>query len=271
LRQGRHSINRILPDGRIEEVNPVNPATAAALERIAEAKYRDECAYFDLLAKICQDQPFDSAELGRLKAALGKTDEQLQEDVADRAAMLIDEAEAQRVEREKVELQQLIEAQETRRQGAIAERTSTYEVWQTLDREIEHEHAKVATRQKAARAEALQKNRAATATIKETDVAIQDLQTRLQNLRPKGSAMERLQSDRWTTIHRKRSEESDRAMAPYVFAQQSEELPLDRLRAAINPPAPTQPTILDAASGPQVVRMGQRDGEEVTIAVGKLG
>ena len=93
-RQGRHSINRTLPDGRIEEVNPPDPTTAAALERIAEAKYRDECAYFDLLARICQDQPFDSAELGRLKAALGKTDEQLREDVEDRSAMLIDEAEA---------------------------------------------------------------------------------------------------------------------------------------------------------------------------------
>ena len=70
VREGRVRRYRTKPDGGMEEINPVDETTTAALDRIADAKYENEVAYFDLLREILEGQTPDAAQLGRLKACL---------------------------------------------------------------------------------------------------------------------------------------------------------------------------------------------------------
>ena len=104
---------------------------------------------------------------------------------------------------------------------------------ENLEAEIARQHAKVAVKEKAALAEALQRNQAATATIENATANIHQLQARLHNVRPACNHVERLRAARFGAKQLAAQQESDRAMAPYVFAQQQDELPDDVLHAAL--------------------------------------
>ena len=281
VRQGRLRRFRTKPDGGMEEINRVDETTTAALDRIADAKYENEVAYFDLLREILEGQTPDAAELGRLKSALGKSDVDLQSDLEDRAAILADENEAARCDAERADLERQIGDLEKESERFNDELRTTCATCRELDAKIEQAHAAVAVEEKRERQTTLAANQAAAAGYKNAGEAIHQLQARLQNLKPGMSHVASLRSRRGQAEQRAKEEKSDRSMAPYVFAQQQDELPDEALHSVLNPPAPNGPPVSDVCGRPvrlgeevtiggKSIRLGVLDGEEVRVGVGRI-
>jgi len=244
----------------------------AAQEReriVREARRATEAAYRAILTTIVQGEKPDPTELTRLTTALNKSPEDVSSDMEEREAELADEAEARRVEGEKAEIEQQIAAQDSLIEQAQAESAAAAEKRESLKAEIERQHAKVAVREKAQLRKAWEKEQAATDSIREATEAIHQLRSQLQNARPHRQYKDRLLTERHCAKRRAESAASDRSMQRYVFAQQQDELPPDALHAALNPPAPNDPTIQHLGGRP--VKLGVVNGEEVTIEVGRLG
>ena len=160
VREGRSRRWRDVPGVGLQEVNPVDEMTAAALGRIADATYANELRYFDLLREILDGQTPDAAELGRLKAALGKSDTDLESDLQDRAAILADEKESARVTDEQDSIMRKIAEQERLIEEARVEEQRSCQRYNELDAEIRAAHAKVAVQEKAEQSKVLAANRA---------------------------------------------------------------------------------------------------------------
>ncbi len=244
---------------------------AAAREReriVREARATTERQYREVLTIIAKGEQPDPVELTRLATALGRSTQDVSNDVEDRAAEMENEAEAARCDEERADLEQQVAQEDSRIEKARAEQSNSASEYRNLEAEIARQHAKVAKKEKAALAEALQRNQAATATIEHATANVHQLQARLQNVRPACNHVERLRAARFRAKHLAAQQESDRAMAPYVFAQQQDELPDESLHTALNPPAPNGPPVLDVCG--RGVRLGQIDGKEVVVGVSKL-
>jgi len=268
LREGRPRRWRDVPGVGLQEVNPVDEATAAALERIADAKYRNEERYFDLLREILEGATPDATELGRLKAALGKSDTDVESDLHDRAAILADDKELARVSAERTDLQRQIAEQERLIEQARIEEQRSCQRYNELDAEIRAAHAQVAIDEKAEQSTVLAVNRAAIATVENAKAAIHGLQAALDNLQPGVNHVAALRSRRGAAKQRKDDADHARAMAPYI-GNLPDELPGDMLSSIVSPRPPAGPPVSDVCG--RGVRLGQIDGKEVTVAVGKLG
>ena len=238
-------------------------------ERIVrEARATTERQYRELLTGIVQGEQPDGVELTRLATALGRSEQDVSNDVEDRAAQIEDEREAARCDDERADLEQQVAQQDGLIETARAEQTKSATEYRDLEAEIARQHAKVAKKEKAQLADTLARNQSATAAIEHATAEIHQLQARLQNVRPGCNHVERLRQARFRAKHLAAQEESDRAMAPYVFAGQQDSLPDDVMRSVISPKAPNGPPV---QRPDQPVRLGMLNGEPVTIGVGKLG
>lgn len=256
---------------------------AAAYEReriVREARATTERQYKAQLTLIAQGQQADPVELTRLATALGRSEKDVADDAEMRAAEIEDEKETARCEEERADLEQQIAEQDRLSEQARAEQNRTHNLCNGLDKAIAQEHAKVALQKKAERAKAVAQNRAAIADVEKAKAKIADLQQAIADVRPRCDHVEQLKFRRFQAVHEARQRESDRAMAPYVFASQADSLPDEAIRAAISPSASQAPPTVDLA-GRKVdpkkreasgsIRLGMIDGEEVRVSVGELG
>ena len=243
-------------------------STAAALDRIADATYANESRYFDLLREILEGATPDAAELGRLKAALSKSDADLESDLQDRAALLADEKESARVTDEQDSIMRKIAEQERLIEEARVEEQRSCQRYNELDAEIRAAHAKVAVQEKAEQSKALAANRASIAAVENAKAEIHQLQARLDNTRPSVDHVASLRSRRGLAKQREDDADHARAMAPYI-GNLPDELPGDMLSSIVSPPPANGPPVSDVCG--RGVRLGQIDGQEVVVAVGKLG
>jgi hypothetical protein len=258
---------------RAEEIrDPGSTARrAAARERerlVREARSTTLRQYRELLTLIVRGQTPDPVELTRLGTALGRSEADVASDVEDRAAEIEDEAEVARCDEERADLEQQVAQEDSRIEKARAEQSKSATEYRNLEVEIARQHTKVAKREKAALAEALQRNQAATATIEHATAEIHQLQARLQNVRPGCNHVERLRQQRFRAKHLAAQQESDRAMMVYADAQTADELPPDRLASAVSPKAPEGPPVQQLD---RPISLGQLNGEPVEIHVSKLG
>ena len=160
---------------------------AAAREReriVREARATTERQYREVLTIIAKGEQPDPVELTRLATALGRSTQDVSNDVEDRAAEMENEAEAARCDEERADLEQQVAQEDSRIEKARAEQSNSASEYRNLEAEIARQHAKVAKKEKAALAEALQRNQAATATIEHATANVHQLQARLQNVRP---------------------------------------------------------------------------------------
>lgn len=268
LREGRPRRYRDVPGVGFTEIDPIDESTAAALDRIADATYANESRYFDLLREILEGATPDAAELGRLKAALGKSDTDLESDLQDRAAMLADEKESARVTDEQDSIMRKIAEQERLIEEARVEEQRSCQRYNELDAEIRAAHAKVAVQEKAEQSKVLAANRASIAAVENAKAEIHQLQARLDNTRPGVDHVASLRSRRGLAKQREDDADHARAMAPYI-GNLPDELPGDMLSSIVSPPPANGPPVSDVCG--RGVRLGQIDGQEVVVAVGKLG
>ncbi len=265
-RQGRPRRYRDVPGVGLEEVNPVDETTAAALDRIADATYANELRYFDLLREILEGATPDAAELGRLKAALSKSDADVESDLQDRAALLADEKESARVTDEQDSIMRKIAEQERLIEEARVEEQRSCQRYNELDAEIRAAHAKVAVQEKAEQSKALAANRASIAAVENAKAEIHQLQARLDNTRPSVDHVASLRSRRGLAKQREDDADHARAMAPYI-GNLPDELPGDMLSSIVSPPPANDPPVqrLD-----RPISLGTLDGERVEVHIGKL-
>lgn len=94
-----------------------------------------------------------------------------------------------------------------------------------------------------------------------------DIEERLAMQRG-GDEVARLHNQRILAKHEARERESDRAMMPFVFAQQQDSPPDDVMASIVAPPAANSPPVqhLD-----RPIRLGTLNGEPVVVGVGRLG
>ena len=139
-----------MPGVGFQEINPVDESTAAALERIEDARFESEVRYFDLLREVIEGHKPDAAELGRLTSALGKTDADFESDLQDRAALLADEKELARCDAEKIKLHKQIDGQAAIVTKAEEAKATAMNAAAELQTKINAAHAKVALKEKTA-------------------------------------------------------------------------------------------------------------------------
>ncbi len=105
------------------------------------------------------------------------------------------------------------------------------------------------------------------AVLGRSAILADDIEERLA-LQRGGDELARLHNQRLRAKHEARERESDRAMMPFVFAQQQDSPPDDVMASVVAPPAANGPPVqhLD-----RPIRLGMLDGHEVTVGVGRLG
>ena len=143
-------------------------------------------------------------EVTRIVEALNKTSDDIAADMELVEAELADEAAARRCDDDRADLEQQVAEEDSRIEKARADQAKSATEYRDLEAEIARQHAKVAKREKAALAEALQRNQTATATIEHATAEIHQLQARLQNVRPGMSHVEALQGRRGQAEQRRR-------------------------------------------------------------------
>ena len=101
---------------------------AATREReriVREARATTERQYRDLLTAIVQGEKPDPVELTRLATALGRSTQDVSNDVEDRAAEMENEAEAARCDEERADLEQQVAQEDSRIEQARAEQSNS--------------------------------------------------------------------------------------------------------------------------------------------------
>jgi putative ABC transport system ATP-binding protein len=253
----------------VEEIrNPGSTARKRAAEKrqriVAELRKATEAEYKDLLGRMLSGESVPQNETAQLVSALGKSLDDLPTDLEDMEAELADAAEAERVAAEKAAIEKKIGGLEAKAEKLMAAVDDAEQMAAGLAEAIRQEELKVAIpRRKRLRAVRQQKAEAAEAAA-ELRLEIEQLQRQLAEVRPACNHKGRLLSQRAAQKWVDKGRESDRAMAPYVFAQQSSELSAEAERSAINPKAPAGPPV-------QSLVVGRLNGEEVRVSVGKLG
>ena len=241
---------------------------AAAREReriVREARATTKSQYRNLLTIIARGEQPDPVELTRLATALGRSEADIAADAEEREAELADADEVERCRTEKAALEDRIAEQAAIVTKGEAEKVEATEKAKNLEAEIWKLCEPVGLKQKTALAKARAKEHAAAASIQQATDQIHLLQSRLQNTLPRCNHVERLRQARFRARHEAAARESDRAMAPYVFAQQQDSLPDDVMASVISPKAdpPSQ-------RPGETIRVGTLNGEPVEIRVGKL-
>jgi hypothetical protein len=240
---------------------------------VAEAREATQREYRGLLTKIVGGESVPPKETAALLASLGKSLDSLPIDLEDREAELADEVEVKRVASEKQAIEAKIGDAEAKVEKLTGVQDDADATAADLESTIRQEELKVAVPQRK-RLRAVSQQRATAAdALGEAKAEVDQLRQQLAAVKPSANhlaeARGRRESERMAAKWRAKSAESDRAMEVFRFAQQQDELPDDRMAAAINPKAPSPPPTQQL--GGQRVRVGQLNGREVTIAVGKLG
>jgi hypothetical protein len=256
------------PDGTLECVNPISPAARAAINAVDRAREVTEREYKVILGKLLAGETPPADEVTRIVSALGKTSDDVAQDMELVEAQLADEAAARRVDDERADLEQQVAQEDSRIEKACSDQAKAAEKAKSLEAEILKAYESVAVKEKVLLAKARSAESAAAATIQQATDQRHLLQSRLQNMTGGGCHVERLRSVRFRRIHEAKQQESDRAMAPY--RDTLDVLPADDvIRDAVSPKAPAGPPVSDI--GGRGVRLGVLDGEEVRVGVGKLG
>jgi hypothetical protein len=241
---------------------------AAARDRermVREARMTTERQYRELLTAIVQGQKPDPIELTRLATALGRSELDITDDAEEREAQLADEAEARRVEEEKADLNNQIAELREQARTFKAKADETYATCNDLKTEIERKHSRVALDEKAAFQTTLKENQAALENHRNANARIGELMRALGEVRPWNNHVAQLRQRRFQQKHEAKERESDAARARYV----TDEVPDKVIRAAINPPF--EPEESTQSSGSRRVRLGQVNGKDVVVEVGRLG